>query len=283
MINLDHINDSSLPPLKPMVLRLWQLLNSSESGLQEITEAMSAEPVLCARIMAIANSPLYRGIDNITTAQKALIRLGLNEVKGIVYYLTLADSVHKSEFPPAFSARKFWAHSLSTALLSEKLASYYPQLFPMNQEEKETVYLSGLLHDIGYVLMATLAPEGFTSMAKIWEAGDVSPLEAEEAIFGVSHPLVSAKVLGLWKFPKAVQLASYAHHRVVPDNASTSGIRVLKLADYLSTEAGYSFNPLFTTEIKRRDLPESLLENEYQPLVDEVSLKIETLVNQAFG
>lgn len=283
MINLDHINDRDLPPLKPMVLRLWQLLNSSDAGLQEITEAMSAEPVLCARIMAIANSPLYRGIEDITTAQKALIRLGLNEVKGIVYYLTLADSVHKSEFPPAFSARRYWTHSLSTALLCEKLADYYPQLFPMPKEEKETVYLSGLLHDIGYVLMATLAPKDFATMARIWEAGDVSPLETEEAVFGVTHPVVSAKVLGLWKFPKSVQLASYAHHRTVPDNASTAGIRVLKLADYLSTEAGYSFNPLFTAEIKRADLPASLLENEYQPIVDEVSLKVETLVNQAFG
>jgi HD-like signal output (HDOD) protein len=282
MINLDKLSDRDLPPLKPMVLRLWQLLNAQNTRLQEIVEAMSAEPVLCARIMAISNSPLYRGLEEINSPQKALVRLGLNEVKGIVYYLTLSDSVRKNAFPPSFSIRKFWTHSLSTALLCKKLAQFYPDLFPMTPEEQDSTYLAGLLHDIGYVVMASLLPGEFTTMTKLWEAGGNSPLEIEDELFGVSHPILSAKALKLWKFPKNVQLAVYAHHRTISDDSPPPAIMLLKLADYLATETGYHFNPSFTAELKRLTLPVFLLENDFQPIIEEVALKVEMLVSQAF-
>jgi HD-like signal output (HDOD) protein len=282
MINLDKLSDRDLPPLKPMVIRLWQLLNAPNTRLQDIVEAMSAEPVLCARIMAISNSPLYRGLDEISSPQKALVRLGLNEVKGIVYYLTLADSVRKNAFPPSFSIRRFWTHSLCTALVAKQLIQYYPSLFPMSPEEQDGTYLAGLLHDIGYVVMATLMPDEFTAMTKIWEEGGREPIEVEEKIFGVSHPLLSAKALKLWKFPKNVQLAVYAHHRSVAEDSPT-GIKLIKLADYLATRAGYHFNPMFTADMNGLTVPLPLLENDYQPVIDEVALKVETLVSQAFA
>ena len=57
---------------------------------------------------------------------------------------------------------------------------------------------------------------------------------------------------------------------------------LLKLADYLATDAGYHFNPSFTTELKRLTLPIFLLENDFQPVIEEVALKVEMLVSQAF-
>lgn len=282
MIQLDKLSDRDLPPLKPVVLRLWQLLNSPTARLQEMVEAMSAEPVLCARIMAVANSPVYRGVDDITSPLKALVRMGLNEVRGIVYYLTLSDSVRKNAFPSSFSVRKFWTHSLSTALLGQNLLKYYPHLFPMTEEEQEQCYLAGLLHDIGYVLMASLAPKDFTLLNAAWAEGDHDPLELEERIFGINHTVLSAKALNLWKFPKCIQLAVYAHHRLPSRDPFPAPIILLKLADYLATEAGYPFNPLFTLVSKKQSLPEALFENDFEPIMQEVSLKVETLVNQTF-
>jgi HD-like signal output (HDOD) protein len=283
MLNLDNLKDTDLPPLKPMVARLWGLLNAPDTRLPEISEAMSAEPVLCARIMAVANSPIYRGVEDITSAQKALVRLGLQEVKGIVYYLTLADSVRKNTLPPSFSIRRFWTHSLCTALLSEKLIKFHANLFPMAQEEQEGAYLAGLLHDMGYVVMGTLMPEAFTAMTEAWTQGGHDPLQLEETLFGVGHPVVSAKALKLWKFPKNVQLAVYAHHRDLSAGNSPAVVTLLKVADYLATEAGYPFNSLFTLDMKRASLPAGLLDNDFQPIIEEVSLKVELLVGQTFS
>ncbi len=282
MLNLDKLNDTDLPPLKAVVVRLWGLLNAPNTRLAEIAEAMSAEPVLCARIMAVANSPIYRGVEDITSAQKALIRLGLKEAKGIVYYLTLADSVRKNTLSPSSPIRRFWTHSLCTALLSEKLLKYHPDLFPMTPEEQEGAYLAGLLHDIGYVVMGTLMSETFTTMTMAWAEGDQDPLLLEETLFGVGHPVVSAKALKLWKFPKNVQLAVYAHHRDFAGSNPPAVVTLLKLADYLATEAGYHFNPTFTTDTKRLTLPEGLLDKDFQPLVEDVSLKVEMMVGQTF-
>lgn len=283
MLNIEKLKDTDLPPLKPLVMRLWDLLNAPNTRLQEIAEAMSAEPVLCARIMAVANSPIYRGVEEITSPQKALIRLGLQEVKGIVYYMTLSDSVRKNSLSPDFAMRRFWTHSLSTALLSEKLQKYYPHLFPLTPDEQDGVYLAGLLHDIGYVVMASVMPTAFTELTRAWAQGQHDPLHIEEELFGTGHPVVSAKALKLWKFSKNVQLSVYAHHRSVAPDSAPASVLLLKLADYLSTEAGYQFNPLFTLEHKRMTLPVFLLENDFQPIIEEVSLKVEMLVGQTFS
>jgi hypothetical protein len=130
--------------------------------------------------------------------------------------------------------------------------------------------------------MASLLPGEFTTMTRLWEAGGNSPLEIEDELFGVSHPILSAKALKLWKFPKNVQLAVYAHHRAISDDSPPPAIMLLKLADYLATDTGYHFNPMFSAELKRLTLPISLLENDFQPVVEEVALKVEMLVSQAF-
>ncbi|NCD24339.1 MAG: HDOD domain-containing protein [Deltaproteobacteria bacterium] len=283
MLNLDNLKDTDLPPLKPMVAKLWGLLNAPDTRLAEIAEAMGAEPVLCARIMAVANSPIYRGTDEITSVHKALVRLGLQEVKGVVYYLTLAGSVRKNTLPASFSIRRFWTHSLCTALLSEKLIKFHANLFPMTQEEQEGAYLSGLLHDMGYVVMGTLMPEAFTTLAQSWEHGGHDPLQLEESLFGVAHPVISAKALKLWKFPKNVQLAVYAHHRDVTTGNPPAVVTLLKVADCLATGAGYHFNPMFTLDMKQSTIPAGLMDNDFQPIVEEVSLKVELLVGQNFS
>lgn len=283
MLNLDKLKDTDLPPLKPMVAKLWSLLNAPNTHLHEISEAMRSEPVLCTRIMAVANSPLYRGIEDITSAHKALIRLGLQEVKGIVYYLTLADSVQKNALSPDFSIRRFWAHSLSTALLSEQLLKYHATLFATTPEEQEGAYLTGLLHDMGYVVMASMMPNAFSVLTRAWLQEEHEPLALEEKLFGAAHPLISAKALKLWKFPRNVQLAAFAHHRDISSGTPSAGVELLKLADYLASAAGYTFNPLFTPDTKRSELPLHLLEHDFQPLIEDVSIKVDMLVGQVFS
>ena len=283
MLNLDKLKDTDLPPLRPMVAKLWSLLNAPNTHLHEISEAMRSEPVLCTRIMAVANSPIYRGLEDITSAHKALIRLGLQEVKGIVYYLTLADSVQKNTLPPEFSIRRFWTHSLSTALFSEQLLKYHAHLFPMTLAEQEGAYLAGLLHDMGYVVMGSLMPNAFTVLAQAWLETENEPLALEEKLFGVTHPVISAKALKLWKFPRNVQLAVFAHHRDLSRGTQPAGAVLLKLADYLATAAGYVFNPLFSLDTKRAELPAHLLEQDFQPLIEDVTLKVDMLVGQAFS
>jgi HD-like signal output (HDOD) protein len=279
MLRLENINDHDLPPIKPAVLRLWQLLGSRNATLAEIAEAVSTEPVLCARIMAIANSPMYRGLEKITSPHKALVRLGLREVRGIVYYLTLTQSLSEAGLPRAFALRKLWGHSLAAAYFCQQIPLYFPHLLPLTEEEREMVYVTGLLHDIGYLVMATLAPEGFTELSMSWEAGVEPALDAEERIFGMTHPVVSAKTLKLWGFAREVQLAVYGHHRLVREDAPGS-IFLVKLADYLATEAGYVFNPGISVLQKRSTLPETLLKPDFGPLIQEVSLKTDALLGQ---
>lgn len=279
MLRLDALTDHDLPPIKPAVLRLWQLLGARNATLAEIAEAMSAEPVLCARIMAIANSPTYRGVEKITSPHKALVRLGLREVRGIVYYLTLTQSLSEAGLPKGFAIRRLWGHSLATAYLCQHIPAYFPNLLPLTDEERESAYITGLLHDIGYLVMAKLAPEAFAELMTVWVTAEEPPLDAEERLFGMTHPVVSAKALKLWGFSKDIQLAVYGHHRLVREDAPGS-IFLVKLADLLATEAGYVFNAAISPLQKRATIPERLLDADFGPVVQEVSLKTDALLGQ---
>ncbi len=279
MLQLDSLTDHDLPPIKPAVLRLWQLLGSRNATLAEIAEAMSAEPVLCARIMATANSPMYRGVEKVTSPLKALVRLGLQEVRGIVYYLSLTQSFAETTLPKGFALRKLWKHSLTTAYLCQYIPVYFPHLFPLIDEERESAYITGLLHDIGYLIMAKLAPDAFAELMTTWITAEESPLDAEERLFGMTHPVVSAKALKLWGFAKDIQLAVYGHHRLVRDDA-LGLIFLLKLADYLATESGAVFNSAISLFQKRATIPEQYFSVDFGPVLQEVTLKTDALLSQ---
>ena len=187
--------------------KLWRLVNTPGASAAECAEVVQLDSALAMRILAIANSGAYGGqSDNVTDA---VVRLGFKFIREQVFTDVVFKQFSHWELPKEWDA--FWLRNILVARVCERLATHYG---PTNGTE----YLSGLLHDMGWLFLATYCPEEFT---EVFSCG--RPIaEAEGLLFPVGHAQVSAAIAARAMLPDRAITAIAMHH--LPIFASSSKI-----------------------------------------------------------
>lgn len=142
-----------------------------------------------------------------TSPARAVTLLGTETVKGLVLGVHLLNEIDRSALNK-YSVEKLWQHSLETGYFAKTIAS-------MESDDKEfisTCFLSGLLHDVGKLVLITKMNDVYIPVLECvhrW-GGPIHLCERKE--LGVSHAMVGAYLLGLWGFGKEVVDAVNEHH-----------------------------------------------------------------------
>lgn len=180
--------------------------------MNELAALVSQDPALSARILTVANSPaLFRGVatKNIT---HCLVNIGTRLVR------TLASSlIVQTVFAPAVNKYKydlsgFWSHSLLVAEVAREIST------AVDYSDPEEAYLSGLLHDVGQLLLLGGMEECY---GRVLESSvDEADLQnAEEILLGTNHTAVGAWLTDQWKLSSFMADAILFHHKTAEEIA----------------------------------------------------------------
>ncbi|KEF31042.1 Nitrogen regulation protein NR(II) [Marinobacter nitratireducens] len=145
--------DIQLPSLPEVTLRALEACHQEES-YRTISDIVSADTALVARILALANSALYGPISRIKSVDQALLRLGTRRFHTLVLTAALRQLLFELGGDEWQQLRDFWRHSLTTALTARALATLtrYP--------EPDEAFMLGMLHNIGELIaLKTPDPE----------------------------------------------------------------------------------------------------------------------------
>lgn len=66
-----------LPTLPEVALKVREVANDPDISANQLAEVISTDTALSARLIKIANSPLYRGRNEVESVQTAVSRLGI--------------------------------------------------------------------------------------------------------------------------------------------------------------------------------------------------------------
>ncbi|MDX1557478.1 MAG: HDOD domain-containing protein [Marinobacter sp.] len=137
--------DLQLPSLPEVTLRALNACHQDES-YRKISEIVSADTALVARILALANSALYGPSTPIRSVDQALLRLGTRRFHTLVLTAALRQLLFELGGDEWQQLRDFWRHSLTTALTARALATLtrYP--------EPDEAFMLGMLHNIGELI-----------------------------------------------------------------------------------------------------------------------------------
>ena len=137
--------DLQLPSLPEVTLRALEACHQDES-YRKISEIVSADTALVARILALANSALYGPSTPIRSVDQALLRLGTRRFHTLVLTAALRQLLFELGGDEWQQLRDFWRHSLTTALTARALATLtrYP--------EPDEAFMLGMLHNIGELI-----------------------------------------------------------------------------------------------------------------------------------
>jgi putative nucleotidyltransferase with HDIG domain len=216
-----------IPTLPQVLVKLTKLVNDPRSAARDLGRVLSVDQSQTARLLKLVNSAFYGFPRKISSITEAIAILGFNAVKNLCLSISIFDIFADTNGTTGFDREKFWQHSIGTAVGSKVLAKYigYP--------EKEELFVAGLLHDIGKVVLDQYLHDTFRQIIKLANKKDILMLEAEEEVLGLSHAQVGQMLAERWKLPyRLVDPIAY-HHQPTKSCRFTKEVAVVHLADIL--------------------------------------------------
>ncbi|MBW2663153.1 MAG: HDOD domain-containing protein [Deltaproteobacteria bacterium] len=206
---IDRIINSidALPALPTIYIKLSRLLNVQDPSIRMISNIISEDQAVSAMVLKIVNSALYGFYNKIGDLQRAIVILGLNEIKSLVLATSMHKVIKQFKLNSEFDMQEFRKHSIGCAISAKVLAETACIKGP------EDVFTGGLLHDIGKLIHAAYLSEEFEGVvANVVETGS-QMLESEKKILGFDHAQTGSALAKKWGLPRKI-INMIAHHHL---------------------------------------------------------------------
>lgn len=219
----DAINEERLvlPSMPEAALRIREAAEDEDASVMSIVSVVGADAAVAARIIKVANSPVFRGVKTIDNLQGAVSRMG------IPYTCNLAMGVAMEQLFQATSEavdermRASWAHSTEVASLCHIYCQHFTKLKP------DQATLAGLVHEIGKLPILVWADDNDWDGAKI------------DYVVDRLHGKLGQTILASWDFPEEIQnvpLEYLDFSRQVEKPDYTDIVTVANLHAYFGTD-----------------------------------------------
>lgn len=223
----------AITPLPDVVVRVMALLNARDSEPAAIEQQIGCDQVLVAKMLGLVNSPFYGLSHSVRSIRDAIMVLGFRGLRSLLLASSAAEHLKLDYSIYGFEDRGLFKHSMVVGTAARELAKQLG--FDVN--EREELFISGLLHDIGKML---LLPYLQRQKAKL-EGPLHCAMEAE--LIGTDHAEAGALVAAKWGLSELVQEIIKSHHVAESVRESEHGreIAVVRVANALADQhrAGY--------------------------------------------
>lgn len=175
-----------LPTLPDVAIRVRDAVGKGDATAQSLAEIIATDAAISARLIQVANSPLYRGAVEIKNIQMAVTRLGNNTIRTLITSLIMQQMFAPPTALLESYFRNVWEQGVNVSAISRALSAFVPHL---NADE---AMLAGLIHQIGKLPILAL-------VEKIPEFRD-SPSRLDK-LLEKAHPHVGKIIMNTWNFP----------------------------------------------------------------------------------
>lgn len=213
-----------LPHLPSTHLTLLELTADPESEMSKVENLVSADAVLTATLLKVANSALYGGARDIDSVRGAVLRIGLRGLRTLLYSQSVKSVIFRSKGLMLF-AEEVWRQACSVAALCRSNATFLRQ-------DPDRSYVLGLLHDMGKIPLVSILRK---------EAPGSFPFRGPfiGTIFSSYHEQVGRQLATAWNLPEEIVQVAGCHHAYANNSGHKKSAALVYLAhrqdQYLST------------------------------------------------
>ena len=239
------------PPLPDTAQRIIKLRVDPNADIKDLTDIVESDPSLAAQVVSWAASPYYAAPGKIKSVHDAIVRvLGFD----LVLNLSLGLALGKTMSLPKDAAKGFtpyWEQAVYAATAVEALVGAIP---PKQRPTMGMAYLSGLLHNFGYLILAEVFPPHFSSICRYQEANPFSNHTfIERHLLGVTREQLGSWLMRSWNMPEEVCDALRFQADAGYDGDNNQYAKLLYIAMRMLRSHGIGDAPLAT-------IPDSLFE-----------------------
>ena len=195
----------TLPEIPSIVFELNEVIANPLSSAEDIAQVVHRSPSLTALLLKIVNSPFYGFPSKIDKISLAVTLIGTREISGLALGISILS--HFNNIPKEIlSMQSFLRHSLACGIISRILAAH------KSLPQTEQLFVSGLLHDLGRLILYSYFPEESRGILSQARTSDSLLYRQENDYLGCNHSDVAKHLLKQWKLPMVLENNVFFHH-----------------------------------------------------------------------
>lgn len=176
-----------LPTLPDIAFKIRRSINDERMNNTNIARVVQMDPAITAKLIQVANSPMYAGRRKIESCPEALTRTGLKAAQNIITTIALKAVFNAKSALIRKKMAELWAHSSYVAAISAVIAQKTPGFDP------DRAMLAGLIHDIGIVPILAYADNRSEVLDQ--------PQHLRETVRKL-RAAIGIQIIRKWDFPK---------------------------------------------------------------------------------
>lgn len=226
--------EDKLPETPTIIAELNQVITDPLATSNDVARVVNTSPSLAATLLKIVNSAYYGFPSKIDRISRAVTIIGTKEISSLALGISVMQTF--KDIPKhIIDMQAFIRHSLACGIIARILAARN------NLPQTEQLFVSGLLHDIGKLIVYSCYPEHATVCFCLAESSNTSVFQTEKNIIGMNHPQLAKHLLSKWKLPMDLTDNIIYHH--APSRASNSDTAgIVHLADIISQGLGIGYS-----------------------------------------
>jgi putative nucleotidyltransferase with HDIG domain len=219
-----------IPPLPDLVVRLLGMLGKQETEPRDLELLLQNDQVLVAKMLAMVNSPFYGLNRTVRTIKDAVMVLGFRGVRSLVLASSTAKFLQRNFDCYGHQPKGLWLHAVAVAAGARALARHAR----LAADEVEVVFVAGLLHDIGKLVLVPYVSEASKGKPP---AADIVAFEREAV--GIDHAEAGGLVTSKWNLAPEIQQTIVGTHGGHGNKADA----IVRLADAIAHRRGIGYLP----------------------------------------
>lgn len=204
-ITVEEFLDKEVTSLPGVFYQLREALQDADCTYDDFARIVSADVSLSSRLLKIVNSPFYGLPGKIENISHALTIVGITQLNDLAF-ATMAISKFKGIPESLIDMESFWRHSIACGMLAREIG------FLKNEANVESLYLAGLLHDIGSLVVYNKAPNLAMDILAKCRSLEEYLFKTEHKVLGFNHTDVGGGLLKAWRIPDKLVEAAFFHH-----------------------------------------------------------------------
>ncbi len=222
---------SQIGALPQTLAAVLKVLNNPNAGAKDISQVISSDVSLTSLVLKMVNSAHYGRHRRVARISEAVTLMGINSLKVLTLSSSVLSVMNRKELAERHSIKRICRHLIEVAATGRSIAQ------AANCCDPEEVFVSGMLHDVGIIIMVLYFQEKYFDLISNIRARKQGFLKAEKEVFGCNHCEVGAELVETWKLPPKLTFVVQNHHnpdapRIIPDEAMLND--VISLADRIT-------------------------------------------------
>ncbi|MBN1277250.1 MAG: zinc-ribbon domain-containing protein [Deltaproteobacteria bacterium] len=231
-----------LLPMPHVMLKAREIMSDPNSGFEEISKVLIADPAIAAEVLKLANSPYYGMSGKVSSINQAIILLGIDILLQMITVAGTSKMMDNRLKGYGLDSGVLWRHSIAVAVGSRIIAAR------KNPKLGNDAFSAGLIHDMGKIILDPYISKRKELFFECLEKNNGDLLLAERQVLGLDHSEIAYELCSSWKIPEWQAVAIRHHHN--PSLAEENELaHILHAADKISMKCDLGTGETFVSDV----------------------------------